>query len=851
MSHGPIPKKSAWSGLWHGLQKIGVGIQLVVALIALGTLIYFAVPYLRAAAQPAPPPLPASMVAVNWHDPASSQYCLACHKQVSPAMAVLNVERGHSQNVELNEVQRAAVEEMGTVVGPDETLICMSCHQLGDDNTGRYMLADTLEDSRLCQQCHPGHYAQGTPHDLRVSAPDEMNRLGQTVTEGGPCSACHLSHSFARRIARSALDPEGYCLPCHSAYHVAAGHARTTMDHPESRCLECHNPHDATHGAFLKAEISKLCIECHEGYDGGIAGGMHPLGHMDEPVPAELIAAGAHMLGHPQELTCVVCHDTHRAEHRALLHVTPDANRLCLMCHEDKLLAQTHDGVLPRHGQQPILNASQRAVVATWGNPVGPQGELLCISCHRVHNARPETELLTFNPRYGETCGACHPAEETVFGTPHDLRTNFPDLANDAGLTAGAAGACSACHMAHRFPRARVVTAGDPAGQCVTCHQPGACGEAQQTGKVDHPKTRCGDCHNPHERQHGDFLKTDELSLCSSCHEEQKRLIGGPHDMAANPEAWPEAAQAAGGRCLPCHVPHGGEREDLYRFRTPTGFGLHDGVCLTCHEDAAWGAQSEIAAIHPRQVAPEHSHVNLSLVPTDLRGDKRMGCRTCHDPHGPPKPAQLARVAVDEPTEALCLRCHVEKQLITLTGHSPETLRKAGYETDSCKPCHAMHAAPDAAWGQVLSPRFLLSYCDIPEGASAASCVPCLACHQQSGKGPVRTSFDHPDVLTMNVYAPDDPGYLPLFGKDGRVDQQGQVTCRTCHVSHGRLDLLHALQVRGELTAAQRDQIKAQIRPFVSPNICTTCHGPQARVMFLFFHEPGRRGAVGATPLGG
>jgi hypothetical protein len=67
----------------------------------------------------------------------------------------------------------------------------------------------------LCQRCHPGHYAQGTPHDLRQSAPQEQNRLGQTVAQGGPCSACHLSHRYAREIIPSPLDPDGYCITCH------------------------------------------------------------------------------------------------------------------------------------------------------------------------------------------------------------------------------------------------------------------------------------------------------------------------------------------------------------------------------------------------------------------------------------------------------------------------------------------------------------------------------------------------------------------------------------------------------------------------------------------------------------
>lgn len=816
---------------------IGNVLLVLIVLIVLGALV---LPYVRAASKPTPQTLPAAMVTVDWHDPESSQYCLACHRQVSPAVAGLDVERGHSQNVPLNEAQLSAVRQLGTVTGPGNRLICMSCHQLGNDTSDGYMLAAPLDDSELCQGCHPGHYARGTPHDLRLSAPDATNRLGQTVAARGPCSACHLAHSYALEIERSPLDPEGYCLPCHSTYGVAGAHARTTMDHPESRCRDCHDPHDMSHGEFLAQPIETLCLTCHPTYGDGLAGGMHPLGHMEDPVPQELLDAGAHVLDDPHQLTCIVCHDTHEASHRALLHITPDANKLCLTCHEDKLIAQAHIEVLPKHGQQPILNADQQAVVARWDNPIGPNGELLCTSCHRVHGAHPDTELLTFTPQYGDVCVACHPAEGTVFGTAHDLRTNHPNLPNDAGMTPIASGACSACHLSHRFPRQRVPSAADPGGQCNACHNPNACGREKLAGDPPHPETACHDCHDPHTRRVADFLKADHTELCVSCHNEPAALVGGPHDVSVVPDAWPKSSQSAKGLCLPCHVAHGGGGPGLFRMEMAAD--NLDGECLSCHADAGWDRSSTIAAIHPSHVAPEHLKADVALV-TNADGEKRIGCRTCHDPHGGAQPKNLARVAHGQPSEELCLHCHDEKRLIRLTDHSFTALQQAGFETDSCKPCHAMHAMSEGTWGELLSPRFLMEQCELVS-PDIGSCVPCLGCHRPDGPAPVRDVATHPEVITMNVYEPTEPGYLPLYDPGGHVDKQGQVTCRTCHVSHGRLDLLERLENQESLSDAQRHQIKAQIRPFVPPNICTTCHGPNARLLYLYFHDPGKREAV-------
>ncbi|MBZ5671564.1 MAG: hypothetical protein LAO04_17785 [Acidobacteriia bacterium] len=730
------------------------------------------------------------------------------------------------------------MKALGTVVGPNNTLICMSCHKLGQ-NSSAYMLADTLTGSRLCQRCHPGHYAQGTPHDLRQSAPHEENRLGQTVAQGGPCSACHLSHRYAREIIPSPLDPDGYCITCHQAYHVAAGHARTKMVHPESHCLQCHNPHDAANGNFLREPGNDLCLRCHVQLGGGVVAGMHPLGAMDRPMPAELCVAGTPPTADSNVVKCVTCHSMHSAGYPSLLRMPPDSNQLCLACHRDQLTAKTPHGELPGHGQSPILSAAQRAVVAKWGTPTGRDGELLCVSCHRVHGGQPDASLLVERPRYEETCLACHPQMLDVVGSPHDLRTNHPLEQNSKGMTVLAAGSCSACHLGHGAARAPAPTAGDPQGQCLNCHQDGQCAATKQPGAVDHPKTACTECHNPHERHGGNFLVQDSAALCLRCHTDQATLAGGPHDhtTSTHPEKWPAQAAAQTGPCLPCHVPHGGERADLFRVGGDRPVGNHDDVCLSCHPDAAWGAASNIAAIHPQKIAPEHSRVNLALVPTDAAGNKRMGCTTCHNPHGGVDPVHLARVGPHEPTQALCVTCHRDKEYVKYTGHSADKLELLGFDADSCKPCHAMHARPSETYGQMLSPRFLAERCVQMEG-QPYSCLPCLACHVAGGVAPSPERAVHPSMIMLNINTPADPGYLPLFDRAGHLAADGQVVCRTCHVSHGRLELLQLIARGTTLTPEQQNAVRAQVRPYVTPNVCYACHGEEGRMRYLYFHNP-------------
>jgi hypothetical protein len=220
-----------------------------------------------------------------------------------------------------------------------------------------------------------------------------------------------------------------------------------------------------------------------------------------------------------------------------------------------------------------------------------------------------------------------------------------------------------------------------------------------------------------------------------------------------------------------------------------------------------------------------------------------MGCRTCHNPHAGPDAKHFARSGPGEPTYSVCTHCHADKELMKFTGHSPQKLGALGFDVDSCKPCHAMHADPKELWGQMLSPRFLAAQCETLPGEKQ-NCVPCLACHQQNGPAPARQIAEHPEAIMMNIVQPADPGYLPLFDPEGKEHAQGRVGCRTCHLSHGRLDLLRKRAESANITAEEQHSMRMQVRSFIPPNACTACHGADARIRYPFFHDPKRRTAL-------
>lgn len=797
--------------------------QIIVVVVALGAVIAAGMRFGRAAAEREPRELPEVMVDVDWQSPDSSEFCLACHRPVGPAMAGLDVEHGHPQNVALSEEQAAAIADLGTIAGPDGALICTSCHTLSADPDQPYMLADIRADGKLCAHCHPGHYARGTAHDLRESAPEEINRLGQTAVEGGPCSACHLAHRYARDFVPAPEDPDGRCTTCHNLYGSGRRHARTAMDHPEARCLECHDPHETRFGEFLNAPVEALCVRCHEQFDAGPIAGMHPLGRMESRVPQQLLDAGAVAPVDSHQLTCIVCHKTHTAEHESMLLLSAATNELCLACHADEL-SERGGGHRSMHGQLPILSDAQRQVVEHWDAPLGENGELLCVSCHRVHAGRPDAKLLAFTQRYGEVCIDCHAQQAGIVGSLHDLRV-ARDRDNIHVTAAREQGVCAACHAAHG-PTLRTCGV-DPAqtDACTNCHAAGQCAERLPIEPPLHPQTHCADCHDPHMFDHGDFLREESGALCLDCHADFGRIAGGPHDFTNQPI---EAGAERPSLCLHCHRTHGGANERFLRHPGDDKLETHpDALCLACHEDANWGMHSPIAALHPQRI-PDTG--------------RELTCQTCHDPHGGANPSQLARIAPGEPTEKVCLACHEQQRHMNLTGHSPEHLHNAGFVTDSCKPCHAMHAEPDDSWGEMLSPRFLVESGAHPDTRTAL--LPCVACHRPDGPAPMHTAETHPRREMFNIFPSDAPGYLPLFDEHGRIQPDGQVACRTCHLSHGREDLLSHLAERGEVPESELNSMRMQLRPFVGPNICTECHGPEARPLFLFFHDPARRATL-------
>ncbi len=677
------------------------------------------------------------------------------------------------------------------------------------------------------------------------------------------------------------------CLSCHDGSVVDSrrrvwedhGHA-TGVDPPQSMrvpsnlplvdgkiaCRTCHSAHasgqatgDIKTAVFLRVPnaASEMCMSCHTDKTRGAAFGTHPTGGMPWPVPQALIEAGAKVGPDPRELTCQVCHTPHGAQYDHLLVLGVNSNELCMQCHDQMRPGMFRPGAHLEHPLMAKVNDEQRAAVQAMGTRLGPDDELVCLSCHKLHHGKGDRYMLADDLNEGQMCLRCHSQRATLLGSTHDLRISRPDERNRLGMTASSGGPCSSCHMFHRYARVPKPTLEDSRGLCMTCHSDGACAESAGIGTVNHSSDSCTVCHDPHSPMHAPFLTAPAQQLCVNCHREMGAMAGGAHDAHGSP--WRSVAQAPADACLGCHRPHGDTATGLFRLPAqpalapqPAGklYGSiadQDAVCIACHSEAAFGSGA-MAAAHPVAAGTNRPLPDeLPLVHTST-GGSRIGCKTCHDPHAHANRRDLLRGDPIATKDAhglaqtdLCVKCHSDMAQIQLTSHSPDRMAAAGLRHEACLPCHQPHGPSEAINAALLWPKTLDGVVRPHTPGSPmrhTDDTHCTACHVAGGAAAGPAVATHPDVPIVALTGPG-LADLPVFDAQGRPSQFGAIGCRTCHLPHGRPADLEVALLASE---RERAQMRLQLRPFVAPNVCTSCHGDDGLRRYLYFHDAERRG---------
>jgi predicted CXXCH cytochrome family protein len=487
--------------------------------------------------------------------------------------------------------------------------------------------------------------------------------------------------------------PSRECLLCHVLwFDDFKTDAQTLLQEKESPIVIA--------GAVGLASSRKMCDSCHDGYvfDSRvkvIEGNPH---HMLKKPPDGLKLPEDFRLDSNNEMYCGTCHTLHDISGGETVGSTPflrranERSEMCMACHTGKTEQQgsTNHPVLRKVNYVSSFEGDQR------GAQFGPEGEIICQSCHNPHGRQALVAPLSNST----LCLICHPNQKYLSDTKHDLRTTLPEATNVKQKRAVDSGPCGACHIPHngigKRLWARRLEPGDLATQmCLSCHGEKSGYQIKRIGNFSHPtnvepvsnaetppklplysnglfkqargRVQCPTCHDVHrwapaavaandaENAEGDasnsFLRLSNLSssaLCIECHIDNKQLITSDHNLKVTaPDETNILGFTAGvsGPCGACHVPHNAAGPRLWGRPTSGDQDFFSQLCTGCHNPSG-AAQAKLIGenYHPVNVAfkrstltgaEEFSDPSLPLYDQDgnRKPNEKVVCMTCHEPH--------------------------------------------------------------------------------------------------------------------------------------------------------------------------------------------------------------------------
>ena len=384
---------------------------------------------------------------------------------------------------------------------------------------------------------------------------------------------------------------------------------------------------------------------------------------------------------------------------------------LCRGCHSEE-----------ESSHHPIVKKTTRRLPE--GLPLSAGGEVICSTCHDVHQEKPVGYLLR---------------------------------GYDTGRYAVRMDMCLDCH-GESFREIDPHKAGAESGKCATCH-PGrpVAADVGSTKVQENLERICDFCHDVRARAHPGNVDTMQKlpeslprgkkgeAMCGTCHDphgtpdtihflRKAYVVALERGRYANPHGKGDYSSCAG-----CHLSVSTSREEM---RGNLRYGGDDmRICHSCH-----GAMD---ACHPVLVALAEGMNPGKGLP--LTPDGKIKCLTCHDP----MPEMGTGVMVrrkdpGEPGNALCFRCHDKTDL---AGRNPHATMG---DRETCRFCHDTMTDPtneEAGRVSFISNTRLI----------------CLRCHAQD-RHPM--GVNHMVVPRHEIPEP------------FRPDSRGRITCTTCHNPH-------------------------------------------------------------------
>ncbi len=494
---------------------------------------------------------------------------------------------------------------------------------------------------------------------------------------------------------------------------------------------------------------------------------------------------------------------------------------------------QCHDGLInddrrvwdPDLFRHPVDVAPERDIPPFF--PLSEDGTMRCSTCHSPHG------VVSLD------------AARATHGSAHriDLARHQSDGEQFTRLTRGDSALCIACHGEDPHSKEEGTPGGHPAGQELARLFKE---QLREKGELEVETPGCMTCHTVHGAANAELGRsTSDAGLCGTCHEDQampetNHPVGRNAEDALLPADGSEIPVTPSGRpqCSSCHDLLSGEGDKL--LRVPADGNV---LCVTCHEDqltlttetdahARVDGDHEIVCLGCHMVHGEPREAQLTRAEGARRAGDPKGCLSCHAPgrreaRRGRSPARLGhpvdgkmhdgRLLVcgachdaHEPTpgeRAVCERCHEGNAAL---------IEDRGHGTAICEDCHEAHSRNTMGGPASMNPR-------------SRRCLGCHAAGMSSANTPVVPPFEHPDLEFpeerdrlirmegMRLFAPN--------GTPLEANINGDLTCSTCHYTHGT--------PRGEKPLEQ-------IRIRGAAEGCEVCHGSEQDARYKYVHEPER-----------
>ncbi len=473
------------------------------------------------------------------------------------------------------------------------------------------------------------------------------------------------------------------------------------------QCATCHTAHGVSSEMGIEKTIflrtsdkdSGMCRLCHTDKDGGEHSGNHPMGNMKREIPASLLLRGGLAGEGKNHIICETCHTVHGSPNESFLVEASRNSGLCLECHGDKNIF-TKDG---ERNHYHVINVKPAKVTVPddlikKGAKLGFNGEIICQTCHKVHNNTIEDHLLLIkNDDKSSLCLTCHTDKRYIADTKHNLIHSAPEEKNLDGKTVAEAGVCSACHLPHKVAREPGEGLDYTMQLCMSCHSKNQIAEKSIPPDYRHPvdvnpfehsnsdellqaigvkkenlklplfnkigiqdrngKITCSSCHDPHRwradsvkgeigkevkgNSKTSFLRKASPALCEECHSNKFNIVNSKHDInkfAPEEKNFLDQPASEYGLCGVCHIVHGGQERYLWarEITSESGILMQD-LCISCHNEEGLAKKKVIKDhSHPVNIVPSEKGLSTTLPLFDKLGKlSKDGIMTCETCHDP------------------------------------------------------------------------------------------------------------------------------------------------------------------------------------------------------------------------